>query len=588
MPQPKPAPKSKRSAALRSAAGRKRAAPTSAALPESLPAGAVVEAHSLRDLTMNGVRGEVLRAHNDGRVVVATPVGKCALHPKNLRPVDDTVDSVDSVDAEATPTALCSAAGQTPDEAEEDLQFAGAGGTNEEPQPANGGAEEPTGGEGIQYGSWERRVSSSAAPGTFYWYNWETQESVWEDCDGPPEAVRLLMADGGQAASPELGQVPSDGADPGPAEHHTPPVTAEADSPQQPQSQPPAGDPAPSAADKPKPRAQPDPRAVAELKALKQRLRELEAQKQALEKGQSRPAGGSAQRAPAAPSGAPPAAVPAPQPPPSGAPVRRVVVSSGEAPQRKRQRGRTASPPEPGKTAAAQGAEDGNDVLSICKQLAAAADAAQAAACQAEAGSSAKRRRDAPASGPAAAQSEAQQQRPAWEVRARLDAALEDARRRREERAARAAAAASPGTGRAEHWVVDDVLTTAGPPFAAAASAAPWADCPAVESGYIFPEGTTAADWPGVVESAAVPPPLQYGAMPPAVACMPNAAAFAGIAQQMSLQQQLMMLAAQSQPVQPAAGAPAPGGCLTAPLIGAPSTTAVGRQPRTRRALEAD
>ena len=42
---------------------------------------------------------------------------------------------------------------------------------------------------GERYGNWEKVVSSSSSPGDFYWYNWESGESTWDE---PDEVTAIL------------------------------------------------------------------------------------------------------------------------------------------------------------------------------------------------------------------------------------------------------------------------------------------------------------------------------------------------------------------------------------------------------------
>ena len=44
---------------------------------------------------------------------------------------------------------------------------------------------------GERFGDWEKVMSSSTSPGDFYWFNWETGESSWEE---PEEVTRSLGA----------------------------------------------------------------------------------------------------------------------------------------------------------------------------------------------------------------------------------------------------------------------------------------------------------------------------------------------------------------------------------------------------------
>eukprot|EP01065_Artemidia_motanka_P031855 TRINITY_DN3869_c1_g2_i5.p1 TRINITY_DN3869_c1_g2~~TRINITY_DN3869_c1_g2_i5.p1 ORF type:complete len:258 (+),score=15.91 TRINITY_DN3869_c1_g2_i5:90-863(+) len=53
----------------------------------------------------------------------------------------------------------------------------------------------PTAEEPMRIGDWERRVSSTSAPGTCYWFNWTTGESTWETPDG--------VGSGAEPLSPE-------------------------------------------------------------------------------------------------------------------------------------------------------------------------------------------------------------------------------------------------------------------------------------------------------------------------------------------------------------------------------------------------
>eukprot|EP01064_Diplonema_japonicum_P012945 TRINITY_DN202_c0_g5_i1.p1 TRINITY_DN202_c0_g5~~TRINITY_DN202_c0_g5_i1.p1 ORF type:complete len:214 (+),score=49.67 TRINITY_DN202_c0_g5_i1:69-710(+) len=103
--------------------------------------GAYVLAHSLSNDQVNGLTGMVIRMQGERAVVgLPAPFGESALKRENVRLIPDKV------------------------------------------------------------GVWEKVLSNSTSPGDFYWYNWDSGDSIWE----LPEEVRKALLEG------NLDEEPSD------------------------------------------------------------------------------------------------------------------------------------------------------------------------------------------------------------------------------------------------------------------------------------------------------------------------------------------------------------------------------------------